>query len=181
MACNDMLGIEVLDGCRSIGLKVPLDLAVIGVDDDTLLCGLCDPSLSSVVPNTEQIGYEAAAVLDRLMEGGRADFKERLIPPLGVTTRLSTDLLAVEDALFAFAMRFIHEHACHGITVDDVLKSVPLSRMSLERRFRKYTGHSPHAEIRAVQLTRAKQLLGGDGTSDPSHRTTGWLRASGIF
>ena len=68
-------------------------------------------------------------------------------------------MLAVEDSAFAFAMRFIHEHACHGITVEDVLQGIPLSRMTLERRFRKYLGRSPHAEIRAVQIARAKQLL----------------------
>jgi len=168
MASNDMLGVQILDGCRSVGLKVPDHVAVIGVDDDTLLCGLCDPPLSSVIPNTEQIGYEAAGLLDLLMEGGRARFKERLIPPLGVATRLSTDVLAVEDTAFALALRFIREHACHGITVEDVLQGVPLSRMSLERRFRKYLGRSPHAEIRAVQLARAKQLL--TETEHPIHR-----------
>jgi LacI family transcriptional regulator len=168
MAGNDMLGFEILDGCRDVGLKVPENVAVIGVDDDTLLCGLCDPPLSSVVPNTEHIGYEAAALLDLLLAGGRADFQERLIPPLGVATRSSTDVLAVEDTVFAFAMRFIREYACHGITVDDVLQSVPLSRMALERRFRKYLGRSPHAEIRAVQLARAKQLI--IETEHPIHR-----------
>jgi LacI family transcriptional regulator len=168
MASNDMLGFQVLDGCRSTGLKVPEHVAVIGVDDDTLLCGLCDPPLSSVIPNTEQIGYEAAGLLDLLMEGGRVRFKERLVQPLGVATRLSTDVLAVEDTAFALALRFIQEHACHGISVDDVLNSVPLSRMSLERRFRKYLGRSPHAEIRAVQVARAKQLLAE--TEHPVHR-----------
>jgi LacI family transcriptional regulator len=159
MASNDMRGLEILDGCRAVNLKVPEHVAVIGVDDDTLLCGLCNPPLSSVLPNAEQIGYEAAALLDRLMQGGRAPFKERLIPPLGIATRLSTDVLAIEDTAFALALRFIHEHACHGITVEDVLQYVPLSRMTLERRFRKYLGRSPHAEIRKVQLARAKQLL----------------------
>jgi LacI family transcriptional regulator len=168
MASNDMRGLEILDACRSASLKVPEHVAVMGVDDDTLLCGLCDPPLSSVLPNAEQIGYEAAALLDLLMEGDRARFKERLIPPLGIATRLSTDVLAVEDTAFALALRFIHEHACHGITVEDVLQYVPLSRMSLERRFRKYLGRSPHAEIRTVQLARAKQLL--TETEHPIHR-----------
>jgi LacI family transcriptional regulator len=168
MACNDMRGCQVLDGCKSAGLRVPEEVAVIGVDDDSLLCGLCDAPLSSVIPNTEHIGYEAAALLDLLIDGGKAGFKERSIPPLGIATRLSTDVLAVEDTAFAFAMRFIHEHACHGITVEDVLQGVPLSRMTLERRFRKYLGHSPHAEIRAVQIGRAKQLLAE--TEHPIHR-----------
>ncbi|MHC5542887.1 substrate-binding domain-containing protein, partial [Singulisphaera rosea] len=159
MACNDMRGFQVLDGCRSVGAKVPEEVAVIGVDDDTLLCELCSTPLSSVIPNTQHIGYEAAALLDLLMSGGRPTFKERLIPPLGVATRMSTDILAVEDTAFAFALRFIREHACHGITINDLLNDIPMSRMTLERRFRKYLGHSPHAEIRAVQVGRAKQLL----------------------
>ena len=168
MACNDIRGGQVLDGCRSTGLKVPEEVAVIGVDDDALLCGLYDAPLSSVIPNTELIGYEAAALLDQLLEGNKPTFKERLISPLGVATRRSTDVLAVEDPAFAFAMRYIHEHACHGITVEDILQGVPLSRMSLERRFRKYLGHSPHAEIRAIQIARAKQLL--VETEHPVHR-----------
>lgn len=159
MACNDMRGFQILDGCRSAGSKVPDEVAVIGVDDDTLLCGLCDATLSSVIPDTPHIGYEAAAALDLLMEGGRPVFRERLVPPLGVATRMSTDVLAVEDTAFAFALRFIRENACHGITVDDALRDIPMSRMTLERRFRRYLGHSPHAEIRAVQVGRAKELL----------------------
>ena len=155
MACSDMRGVHVLDGCRSVGSRVPDEVAVIGVDNDALLCTLCDPPLSSVIPNAPHIGYEAAALLDALMAGVRPTFQERSVPPLGVATRTSTDVLAVEDTAFSFALRFIREHACHGIDVDDVLQGVPMSRMTLERRFRKYLGHSPHAEIRAVQVARA--------------------------
>jgi LacI family transcriptional regulator len=159
MACDDVRGLHVLDACQRSGLKVPEEVAVIGVDDDALICQLCDPPLSSVIPNPERIGYEAAALLDRLMDGGRADLQERLIPPLGVTIRQSTDVLAIADEPFTSAVRYIREHACLGINVGDVLDRVPLSRSTLERRFRKYLGRSPQAEIRAVQLQRAKQLL----------------------
>jgi len=159
MACNDVRGLHVLDACQRSGCKVPDEVAVIGVDNDSLLCDLCHPPLSSIVTNPEEIGYEAAAVLDRLMRGERVDFAERLIPPLGVVTRLSTDVLAIDDAHFAAAVRYIRDHACQGITIDDVLARVPLSRSTLERRFRKHLGRSPRAEIRAVQLNRAKQLL----------------------
>jgi LacI family transcriptional regulator len=160
-ACNDLRGLHVLDACRGVGLRVPEDVAVLGVNDDPMLCDLCDPPLSSVIPNPERIGYEAAALLDRLMEGELAGFEERLIPPLGVATRLSTDVLAIDDPRIADAVRFIREHACRGITVRDVLEQVPLARTALERRFRQYLGRSPQAEIRAVQIRHAQQLLAG--------------------
>jgi LacI family transcriptional regulator len=159
MACNDERGLHVLDACQRCGFRVPEEVSVIGVDDDALLCELCDPPLSSIIPNPERIGYEAAALLDRLMAGGRADFGEWLVPPLGVTTRVSTDVLAIDDEDFASAVRYVREHACQGITVDDVLDRIPLSRSTLERKFRKYLGRSPQAEIRVAQLRRAKQLL----------------------
>ncbi len=168
MACNDIRGIDVLNACQTHGLRVPDDVAVIGVDDDVLLCEICSPPLSSVVPNIEQIGYEAAALLDRLMSGERAGFDERFIPPSGVTTRLSTDVLSVGDPEFATAVRFIREHACHGINVADVLDHVAISRSTLERNFRIHLGRSPQSEIRAVQLARARQLLAE--TDHPIHR-----------
>jgi LacI family transcriptional regulator len=159
MACNDMRGQHVLDACQRVQLGVPENVAVIGVDDDVLLCELCDPPLSSVVPNAERVGYEAAALLDRLMAGEKPTRMESRIEPLGVTTRQSTDVLAIDDPHVASAVRYIREHACHGATVSGVLDHVPLSRTILERRFRKYLGRSPQAEIRAVQLKRVQQLL----------------------
>ena len=168
MASNDVRGIDVLNACQTYGLRVPDEVAVLGVDDDALLCEICSPPLSSVVPNIEEIGYEAAALLDRLMDGEREECEERFVPPLGVTTRLSTDVLSVGDQEFATAVRFIRENACHGITVTDVLDHVLISRSTLERNFRAYLGRSPQAEIRAAQLARARQLLAE--TDHPIHR-----------
>lgn len=159
MACNDMRGQHVLNACQRIGRAVPENLAVIGVDDDELLCELCNPPLSSVIPCPEKVGYEAAALLDRLMAGATATPETLWIEPLGVRVRQSTDILAIDDPQVATAVRYIREHACQGVTVDDVLRQVPLSRSILERRFRKYLSRSPQAEIRAVQLKRVKQLL----------------------
>jgi LacI family transcriptional regulator len=167
LASNDVRGIDVLNACQTHGLKAPDEVGVIGVDDDALLCEICSPPLSSVVPNIEQIGYEAAALLDRLMAGELDGCTERFIPPLGVKTRLSTDVLSVGDAEFATAVRFIRENACHGITVADVLEHVTISRSTLEREFRTYLGRSPQAEIRAAQLSRARQLLAE--TDHPIH------------
>ncbi len=159
MASNDVRSIEIISACRHQGLRVPEDVAVLGVDDDEILCEICHPTLSSIVPNIEMIGYEAAALLDHLMNGGKADFEEKFVSPLGVTSRQSTSVFSVEDQEFAAAVRLIRENACHGIVVDDLLHQVPMSRSTLERRFRSYLGHSPRAEIREVQISQAKRLL----------------------
>ena len=159
MACNDARGQHVLEACGHLGAHVPDDIAVVGVDNADTFCELCNPPLSSVVPNAERIGVEAAALLDRLMAGHPAPASSLLVEPLGVVTRQSSDVFAVEDPLVARAVRFIREHACQGITVADVLGQARCSRSVLERRFREHLGRSPQAEMRAVQLRRVKQLL----------------------
>jgi LacI family transcriptional regulator len=159
MACNDVRGQHVLDACGHLGTHVPEDVAVVGVDNAETFCELCSPPLSSVVPDAERIGFEAAALLDRLMAGKSAPTASLLVEPLGVATRQSSDVFAVEDALVARAVRFIREHACQGIKVSEVLAEVRCSRSVLERRFREHLGHSPQAELRAVQLRRVKELL----------------------
>lgn len=159
MACNDMRGQHVLDACQRLDLAVPEEVAVIGVDDDAVLCNLCHPPLSSVVPNAERVGYEAAALLDHLMSGGVATEPLRLIEPVGVRTRQSSDVLAVDDPAVAATLRFIRERAFHGCSMKDVIRHSAMSRSVLERKFREYLGHSPQAEIRLVQLKRVKELL----------------------
>ena len=159
MACNDVRGQHVLDACGHLGAHVPDEVAVVGVDNAETFCELCNPPLSSVVPNAEGIGFEAARLLDRLMDGSPAPARSLLIKPIGVVTRQSSDVFAVDDALVARAARFIREHACQGIKVADVLGEVRCSRSVLERRFREQLGHSPQAELRAIQLRRVKELL----------------------
>jgi LacI family transcriptional regulator len=159
MACNDIRGKQVLDACSQAGLAVPETVAVIGVDDDELMCELCDPPLSSVVPNPEAVGYLAAELLDDWMAGGRVDIEEHLIPPTGISVRQSSDVLAINDADVAAALRYIRQHACDGVTVQQVVDHVAVSRSILERRFRKFVGHSPQAVIRQTQLNRVQELL----------------------
>ena len=159
MACYDVRAQQLLDVCRDIDVAVPEDVAVIGVDNDELLCDLSTPPLTSVIPNTFRTGYEAAALLDRLLAGAPVTPEPHLIPPLGIEVRESTDVLAMEDREVAAAVRFIREHACDGINVGDVLKAVTLSRRVLESRFRSRLGRTPHEEIVRLKLERVKQLL----------------------
>lgn len=159
MACYDFRGQQVLNACRRIGVAVPDEVAVIGVDDDELLCELSNPPLSSVIPNTYRTGYEAAALLDEMIAGRRFKGEAHLIAPLGVATRQSTDVLAIHDRNIARALHYIRNHACNSINVQDVIKAVPQSRRLMEKRFVKFIGRTPHQEIIRVQLERVKQLL----------------------
>ncbi len=159
MACYDFRGRQVLDACRRRGIRVPDDAAVLGVDNDDLLCDLADPPLSSVILNPRRTGYEAAELLGRMKAGARVGPEARRIGPLGVAARRSTDALAVEDRDVSAAVRYIRDHACEGISVMDVLEANPQSRRRLEARFRKLIGRTPHDEIARVRLDRAKLLL----------------------
>jgi LacI family transcriptional regulator len=132
---------------------------VLGVDDDELINTLMTPSLSSISTPVEQIGYEAAALLDRIMEGERVPVATTLVAPLRVVTRKSTEVLMVDDPDVGAALRFISEHADKPIHIEDLLEHVPLSRRSLERRFRDTLKRSVSEEIRRVHIERAKQLL----------------------
>ena len=138
---------------------MPEEVAVLGVDDDRLLCDLCSPPLSSIVPDAPQAGYVAAELLDRMLRGEKVSADEHRVPPRGVAARQSTDVLAVDDRAVATAVRFIRERACDDIRVDDVLARVPLSRRVLESRFYKLLGRTPHDEILRIKLERVKQLL----------------------
>lgn len=159
MACYDIKGQQILDACRDGGIAVPEEIAVVGVDNDHLICELCTPSLSSVIPDTHRTGYLAGEILDRMMSGRKASPLANPIEPLGVCTRRSTDILAVEDSDVAAALQIIREHACDGINVGDLLGEVPLSRRVLESRFLKQLGRTPHEEIKRVRIDHVKRLL----------------------
>lgn len=159
MACNDLRAQQLLDACQLCGISVPEEIAVVGVDNDELLCQLCNPPLSSVIPDTENIGFMAAEALSRMMAREFVPNHVVRVPPIGVATRQSTDSMAIGDANIAAAVRFIRERACNGTTVEEVLDHLPMSRSALERGFRKYLNRSPQQEIRNVQLKRCRTLL----------------------
>jgi LacI family transcriptional regulator len=159
MACDDNQGRTLLAVCGEMGLRVPEDVAVLGVDNDDVLCELCRPPLSSIETGGEARGFEAAALLDKLMAGEANPTRPLEIPPLRAVTRQSTDVLELEDKEVANALRYIRSHAHKPISVSDVLGVVPISRKSLEVRFVDAVGKSPGQVIRQAHLRRAKMLL----------------------
>ena len=159
MTWNASGGREILYACQLAGLLVPEEVAVISGSDDDVLCEHLQPALSGVLVNAEQIGHEAAELLDRCMQGQTPPREPTLIPPLGIVTRQSTDTLAIDDPNLVKAVAFIREHASEAIQVCDVTRHAGLSRRVLERRFLKILGRSPASEIRRVHFERARQLL----------------------
>jgi LacI family transcriptional regulator len=159
MAGNDIRGMQMLDACRLAGVAVPEEAAVVGVDNEELVCLVAYPPLSSVIPDAYRIGYEAAELLDLMMKGGRATELLRTIPPLNVAVRQSSDVTAIANPCLANAMRFIREHACDGIGVDDVLDHLAVSRSVLQRLFRKQFDRTILDCITGVRIARVKQLL----------------------
>jgi LacI family transcriptional regulator len=159
MACHDDRAVQVLDACRRTGMMVPDAVAVIGVDNDQELCDLSIPPLTSVDEFPSRIGYEAAALLDRLMDGGSPPKRRILIPPRAVVPRHSTDVLATDDRIVARAAHLIRRRACEGIRVTDVVAEIPASRATLSARFKSIVGRTMREEILRVQILQAKELL----------------------
>lgn len=158
-ACNDIRAQQVLNACREHEIKVPEQVAVIGVDNDDVLCSLCDPPLTSIEPDAERIGYQAAELLDRMMKGARPKSGITQIPPTRIVERTSTDVVPIEDEVTVQAVRFIRDHFIEGIAAKDVLRHVQRSRTDLEVRFRQWLKTSVRGEIQRRRMNRACQLL----------------------
>lgn len=159
LACNDIRAQQILNACREHGIRVPEEIAVMGVDNDDVLCSLCDPPLTSIEPDAENLGYSAAECLAKLMSGQKTAPGRTLIPPARLVERASTDIIAVEDPIMVSAIRFIRDHIGDGIAVKDVSAHLGRSRSDLEKRFRASLNVSVRAEILRRRIARVCQLL----------------------
>ena len=159
LACNDMRGRQILATCAEAGIAVPDEVAVLGVDNDDVPCELSNPPLSSINPNAQAIGYEAANLLQRLLDDRSLPRSRIMIEPTRVVTRRSTDVLAIADRHVAEAVRFVREHACDGMSMETMVESLAVSRSTLERWFQRVLGRSLNDEIVRVRVDRAAELL----------------------
>lgn len=159
MACNDDRGQYVIEACKIAGLHVPEELAIIGVDNDELVCDLTDPPLSSISLNCEMAGYEAAELMEKLMAGEKMAGKLITVKPTHVVTRQSSDILAIEDHIVAEAVRFIRQNVKRSPQVNEVAEAVALSRRALEKRFRAILNRSVYEEIRRIRINLLTEIL----------------------
>lgn len=159
MVCNDDRGKQLIEAAKIAGVRVPDEVAIIGVDNDEVVCDLCYPSLSSIKLDNVQAGYQAARLLDMIMEGKRPDTEEIIVHPIGVVARQSTDIYCVNDPEVSSALEYIRDHSREMIQVSDVAESVCLSRRALQLRFKSSLGYSVHERIKKEKINRMAELL----------------------
>jgi len=190
-ASYDLLARHVACACDRRGINVPQDVALVGAHNETVICLHPEPSLTSIDLGYERVGYQAAELLDRLMDGQAPPTEPQLTAPVKLISRQSTDSYAVDDSLVARALLFIAEHGHEAIKVSDVVDAMPASRRALERRFQTAMRRSIAEEITRLRLERAKRRLvesdesiksvaGAAGFSNPTHFYRAFLRVEGV-
>lgn len=161
MAPHDPCGHQLLVACHEAGIAVPAEVAVASVDNDALICNMGRPTLTSIDVASEQIGYQAAWVLDQIMRGRTMVGKDGVVEldPGEIIPRESTRVIGTVDPVALQALAFIRDHADKGITVQDVLAHVGASQRGLERKLKAAIGRTPNQEIARIRIDLAKQLL----------------------
>jgi len=165
MCCNDDRALQVIEACKLADLYVPDQVAVLGVDNDVLICDLADPPISSIALNTEGAGHEAAELLEQLMNGAPMAGQQIRVQPTHIATRMSTDMLAVADVEVAAAVRFVRQNPNRMMQVNDVVEATNVSRRVLEKRFKATLHRSVYQEIRRVRVNYIIGLLVGTDMS----------------
>lgn len=155
----DDRGVEVLQACENAGINVPEEVAVLGADNDELVCDFAPVPLSSIDTDLERQGYEAAALLDRIMSGEKPPKKALQIPPTELITRKSTDLMGIEHPHVVTALNRIWNHYQDPVSTEQLCKGIPMSYRWLHDAFVKHVGHTMAEELRACRIKHAKKLL----------------------
>ena len=161
LACNDIRAQQVLAACLDHGIACPEEVAIMGVDNDDVVCDLAAPTLTSIEPDVQRIGYAGAACLEQLIrdQSSKRQALAHFIAPRGIVERQSTDVIAVDDPMVVKALRLIRSEAGRGIDVKAVLRQVGLSRSTLDQRFAQQVGRSVKAEIQRTRLQLVENLL----------------------
>jgi LacI family transcriptional regulator len=159
LTCNDVRGHFLAELCKNTDLKIPDEVSILGIDNDEVVCGICNPPLSSIDMNTRKAGFEAAKLLDSILSGTKANNQKIIVEPTYILERGSTDILAVENQDVAKALKYIRENAKELIQISDVAQHVSASVRTLQRHFNEVLGRSIGKEIKRVRIERISQML----------------------
>jgi len=159
MSCDDNQGHHITEAARHAGIRIPDEVSVLGVDNDEMICDLSDPALSSVELDTEKGGYEAARLMEKMVNSKVLSAPDIIVKPTQVVTRQSTDVFASKDKYVVNALKYIHGNLDKNLKVDQVLREVPLSRRSLEKRFMLTTGYPVYEYIYNQRIEKFTQKL----------------------
>ncbi len=175
----DLIAYHVAHACEHAEIQVPQDIAIIGVDNDPLLCNLSHPPLTSVRIPAFEIGFHAAQMLDGMLSGGAPPTAPLVLPPLPPVVRQSTEILAVADKKLALALRYVRDHAHESVGVMQMWAALGFNRKEMEERFRSVLGRTAGQEFTRVRVERAKQLvLDTNYTLEQLARECGFATAS---
>lgn len=159
-AMNDPDASIALDACLKADLKVPEQVAILGVDNNELITESLQVPLSSINHDVERLGYEGAQLLQQLLLNQSVDSTIKHILPTGITTRRSTDYLAVNDELVKIALNYMEEHYSNAkFSVDKIAEHCDVSRRTLDKKFKSQLGHSIHVEINNMRMRAANKML----------------------
>jgi LacI family transcriptional regulator len=159
MTCDDNQGLHITEASRHTGIRIPEEVAVLGVDNDESVCFLSDPPLSSISLDVEKGGYEAAKLMQQMIAGDNKRFYNITVKPTHVNTRASSDIYSTNDAHIVSALKYIHLNMDKKLKVEQVLRQVPLSRRSLEKRFIKTTGYPVYRYIYNLRMEKFAEWL----------------------
>jgi LacI family transcriptional regulator len=191
-AVSDARARQVINACEQLQVRVPEHVAVMGVDDQQVICEHVHPTITSVARNNILEGYAAAAILDRLMRGGKPPRGDRLIAPLRIVPRESTETVAVADDRLREALIYFQQHISEPVTVEEICAHVDVSRRWLEYSFRNALKATPHEYMQRERLMKARRLLADEpstriysiaqrvGILSPKHFTKAFRREFGM-
>lgn len=193
LAVNDYRACLVVEQCQRMGIRIPQQIALLGVDDDNVICEHCHPPLSSVSRNGRLVGYQAATLLGDLINGATPPQNDILVASGAVIQRDSTDVTAIENSQVAAAVQLIHDNLGQSFGVNSLLRELGISRRFLERHFRQELGCSPHEYLTRQRIEKAKRLLQrrtnlsiheiatACGQADPRNFRRSFLRLTGML
>ena len=159
MTCDDNQGLHIAEAAKHAGIRIPDEVAVLGVDNDETICELSETPLSSIELDAEKGGYEAARLMERMVAEKTCCAPDVIVKATQVVTRHSTDIFASQDKYIVSALKYIHGNLDKNLKVDQVLREVPLSRRSLEKRFMLTTGYPVYEYIYNQRIEKFTQLL----------------------